>query len=112
MSRCGGKIIIIDTGISKAYGGRLSALGITYTLTPIPGTFNDTASTSDSSPDLTTPIEANASASVIDAAIGASATKKGKGVGKWKEQELVRAIYLDEEVQLVLTERDIEGDFW
>jgi len=33
-SRCGGKIIIIDTGISHAYGGVLSALSITYTLTP------------------------------------------------------------------------------
>ncbi|KAH9945176.1 Metallo-dependent phosphatase [Epithele typhae] len=34
VSRCGGKIIIIDTGISHAYGGALSALSITYTLTP------------------------------------------------------------------------------
>jgi hypothetical protein len=33
-SRCGGKIIIIDTGISHAYGGVLSALSIHYTLTP------------------------------------------------------------------------------
>ncbi|KAG8744553.1 hypothetical protein FRC12_014777 [Ceratobasidium sp. 428] len=32
VSRCGGKIILIDTGISKAYGGVLSALSITYTL--------------------------------------------------------------------------------
>ncbi|KAG8705647.1 hypothetical protein FRC09_002830 [Ceratobasidium sp. 395] len=36
VSRCGGKIIIIDTGISKAYGGALSALSITYTLKPVP----------------------------------------------------------------------------
>ncbi|OCH93056.1 Metallo-dependent phosphatase [Obba rivulosa] len=34
VSRCGGKILIIDTGISHAYGGALSALSITYTLTP------------------------------------------------------------------------------
>ncbi|KAG6908677.1 hypothetical protein DXG01_003691 [Tephrocybe rancida] len=34
-SRCNGKIIIIDTGISHAYGGVLSALSIHYTLTPI-----------------------------------------------------------------------------
>ncbi|KIY65199.1 Metallo-dependent phosphatase [Cylindrobasidium torrendii FP15055 ss-10] len=34
-SRCGGKIIIIDTGISRAYGGVLSALSIHYTLEPI-----------------------------------------------------------------------------
>ncbi|KAF8896315.1 Metallo-dependent phosphatase-like protein [Infundibulicybe gibba] len=35
VSRCDGKIIIIDTGISHAYGGVLSALSIHYTLTPI-----------------------------------------------------------------------------
>ncbi|KZT73029.1 Metallo-dependent phosphatase [Daedalea quercina L-15889] len=34
-SRCSGKIIIIDTGISHAYGGVLSALSIEYTLTPL-----------------------------------------------------------------------------
>ncbi|EPT01418.1 hypothetical protein FOMPIDRAFT_1120458 [Fomitopsis schrenkii] len=34
-SRCGGKILIIDTGISHAYGGVLSALSIDYTLTPL-----------------------------------------------------------------------------
>ncbi|KAJ3554493.1 hypothetical protein NM688_g3082 [Phlebia brevispora] len=36
VSRCDGKIIIIDTGISHAYGGVLSALSVKYTLTPIP----------------------------------------------------------------------------
>ncbi|KAF8150019.1 Metallo-dependent phosphatase-like protein [Crassisporium funariophilum] len=35
VSRCDGKIIIIDTGISHAYGGVLSALSIHYTLSPI-----------------------------------------------------------------------------
>ncbi|KAG5646939.1 hypothetical protein DXG03_001662 [Asterophora parasitica] len=35
VARCKGKIIIIDTGISHAYGGVLSALSIHYTLTPI-----------------------------------------------------------------------------
>ncbi|PCH42207.1 Metallo-dependent phosphatase [Wolfiporia cocos MD-104 SS10] len=35
VSRCGGKIIVIDTGISHAYGGALSALSITYTLQPL-----------------------------------------------------------------------------
>ncbi|KAF8910629.1 Metallo-dependent phosphatase-like protein [Gymnopilus junonius] len=34
-SRCNGKIIIIDTGISHAYGGTLSALSIHYTLEPV-----------------------------------------------------------------------------
>ncbi|KAM6490534.1 Metallo-dependent phosphatase-like protein [Amanita muscaria] len=36
-SRCDGKIIIIDTGISHAYGGVLSALDIHYSLTPVIG---------------------------------------------------------------------------
>ena len=36
-SRCGGKVIIIDTGISHAYGGALSALSIKYTLSPVKG---------------------------------------------------------------------------
>ncbi|KAJ6623944.1 Metallo-dependent phosphatase-like protein [Mycena sp. CBHHK59/15] len=35
VSRCNGKIIIIDTGISHAYGGVLSALSIHYTFTPL-----------------------------------------------------------------------------
>jgi len=35
VSRCNGKIIIIDTGISHAYGGALSALSIEYTLVPV-----------------------------------------------------------------------------
>ncbi|KAH9928266.1 uncharacterized protein B0H18DRAFT_1000539 [Fomitopsis serialis] len=44
-SRCGGKIIIIDTGISHAYGGVLSALSIEYTLTPL--SHSDSTSPSD-----------------------------------------------------------------
>lgn len=35
VSRCGGKILLIDTGISKAYGGAHSALEILYTLEPL-----------------------------------------------------------------------------
>lgn len=35
VARCDGKIIIIDTGISHAYGGVLSALSIHYTLHPV-----------------------------------------------------------------------------
>ncbi|KAJ7446921.1 Metallo-dependent phosphatase-like protein [Mycena galericulata] len=35
VSRCNGKVIIIDTGISHAYGGALSALSIHYTFTPL-----------------------------------------------------------------------------
>lgn len=35
MDRCNASIIIIDTGISSAYGGVLSALEVIYTLTPV-----------------------------------------------------------------------------
>ncbi|TKA55979.1 hypothetical protein B0A53_01681 [Rhodotorula sp. CCFEE 5036] len=34
LSRCDGKILLIDTGISRAYGGAHSSLSITYTLSP------------------------------------------------------------------------------
>jgi len=37
VSKCNGKIIIIDTGISHVYGGVLSALSITYNLIPVKG---------------------------------------------------------------------------
>jgi len=36
-ARCDGKVLIIDTGISHAYGGALSALSIEYTLEPVNG---------------------------------------------------------------------------
>lgn len=89
MSRCNGKIIIIDTGenvsqrsqiamslwtnkgISHAYGGALSALSVEYTLEPI---------------------------------ISSSSSNK------WREQEVVMAIYADRTVILVDEERDILGD--
>ncbi|KAI0319218.1 Metallo-dependent phosphatase-like protein [Amylostereum chailletii] len=35
VSRCEGKIVIIDTGISHAYGGVLSALSVEYSLRPL-----------------------------------------------------------------------------
>ncbi|KAF8312516.1 Metallo-dependent phosphatase [Clavulina sp. PMI_390] len=35
ISRCDSKILLIDTGMSSAYGGILSALVVHYTLTPI-----------------------------------------------------------------------------
>ncbi|GAA5933032.1 hypothetical protein JCM3775_005294 [Rhodotorula graminis] len=34
LSRCDGKVLLIDTGISRAYGGAHSSLSLTYTLTP------------------------------------------------------------------------------
>jgi len=72
VSRCNGKIIIIDTGISHAYGGALSALSVEYTLKPIP--------------------------------LLSSSEKK------WREREVVKALYVDHSVILVDEERDIFGD--
>ncbi|KAH0833044.1 hypothetical protein J3R83DRAFT_12035 [Lanmaoa asiatica] len=37
VARCGGRVLIIDTGISHAYGGALSALSIEYSLEPVKG---------------------------------------------------------------------------
>ncbi|KIJ13436.1 hypothetical protein PAXINDRAFT_170501 [Paxillus involutus ATCC 200175] len=71
VARCGGKVLIIDTGISHAYGGALSALSIEYTLEPVKG-------------------------------------------GGWKEQEVVKALYAEQEDELLVTAtRELgEGDLW
>ncbi|KAI0359849.1 Metallo-dependent phosphatase [Trametes cingulata] len=73
VSRCGGKIIIIDTGISHAYGGALSALSVTYTLTPL--------------------------------------ADPSSNEQKWREKEVVKALYVDREVVLASDEREVVGDF-
>jgi hypothetical protein len=88
VSRCDGKIIIIDTGrsldlecdallidisipgISHAYGGALSALSITYSLVPI------------SSDD---------------------------GSERWKEEEVIVAMYEDRQEVLAMEERAFHG---
>ncbi|KIP07649.1 hypothetical protein PHLGIDRAFT_105415 [Phlebiopsis gigantea 11061_1 CR5-6] len=75
VSRCDGKIIIIDTGISHAYGGVLAALSVDYTLTPLTKSH------------------------------GSPKTKK------WREREVVTAVYLDHREVLAVSERDIEGAF-
>lgn len=95
VSRCDGKIIIIDTGtfvyirqgrnlnstrllgISKAYGGALSALSITYTLTPhAPSRF-----------------------------LAAS------NMRTWTEREVIKAIYEDKTDVLVDSTREIRGSW-
>ncbi|KAJ7030384.1 Metallo-dependent phosphatase-like protein [Mycena alexandri] len=72
VSRCNGKIIIIDTGISHAYGGALSALSIHYTFTPI---------------------------------------DNEEGAPRWKEREVVSALYVDRQETIVDQERELVGDF-
>ncbi|KAL4064393.1 Metallo-dependent phosphatase-like protein [Scleroderma yunnanense] len=59
VARCGGKVLIIDTGISRAYGGVLSALSIDYSLEPVKG-------------------------------------------GGWKEQEVVKALYAEQDDELLV----------
>ena len=87
MSRCNGKIIIIDTGeslfripdfhvrlkvdlqgISHAYGGALSALSIEYSLVPV----------------------------------------ARDGVEKWVEKEIVRALYADRREVVAHDVREVE----
>ncbi|KAF8206264.1 Metallo-dependent phosphatase-like protein [Mycena galopus ATCC 62051] len=72
VSRCNGKIIIIDTGISHAYGGALSALSIHYTFTPI---------------------------------------DNEEGEPRWREREVVSALYVDRQETIVDQQREVVGDF-
>ncbi|KAH9454292.1 hypothetical protein Pst134EB_014386 [Puccinia striiformis f. sp. tritici] len=44
-SRCNGKILLIDTGISSAYGGPLTALEINYSLVPLDSNSTTTTTT-------------------------------------------------------------------
>ncbi|KAI6108055.1 Metallo-dependent phosphatase-like protein [Pisolithus sp. B1] len=68
VARCGGKVLIIDTGISHAYGGVLSALSVEYTLEPVSS-------------------------------------------GGWKEQEVVKALYADQDDELLVhATRDLAGN--
>lgn len=62
------------TGICHAYGGVLSALSITYTLTPVDAALDDPE-------------------------------------GKWKEREVVTALYKDRQEVLVVDERMVTGNF-
>ena len=62
-------------GISHAYGGALSALSITYTLTPLSG--------------------------------GHAGDEK-----KWKEREVVTALYIDREVVLADDTREFVGELY
>jgi len=93
VSRCDGKVIIIDTGITPAYGGILSALRIDYSLIPI-------------KPDHNVEL-------IVNATDSSQATlDMGTKPSKWRELEVVTAIYEDHKQRLATSEREIEGDFW
>jgi len=83
VSRCDGSIIIIDTGITPAYGGVLSALKIEYGLFPAQHT----------------PLAARSSNSSTSSIL------------RWRELEVVRALYENSSDELARIDRIIEGDF-
>ncbi|KAF8340427.1 Metallo-dependent phosphatase-like protein [Cantharellus anzutake] len=85
VSRCKGKIIIIDTGISHAYGGVLSALRIEYTLTPVKSR------------------EYNIFGRRIRLLVGGERT--------YLEREVINAVYPHKTEQFVVQEREVAGDF-
>ncbi|BGP49661.1 hypothetical protein JCM10450v2_005564 [Rhodotorula kratochvilovae] len=79
LPRCDGKVLLIDTGISRAYGGAHSALSITYTLTPASA--------------LSVP-DALSYALVDLADADPAATLAGREMERtWVEEEVVEALY-------------------
>ncbi|GAA6032125.1 hypothetical protein JCM8097_007085 [Rhodosporidiobolus ruineniae] len=98
LSRCGGKVLVIDTGISRAYGGPLSSLKITHTLTP---------------PSLL-PLADALAFNLIDLADPnpeETLRTMGQDGGKvrWVEREVVKALYADgKEQELAREERTVE----
>jgi len=83
VARCDGSIIVIDTGITPAYGGVLSALRIEYGLFPaqhLPLSARTTNSSTSS-------------------------------VRRWRELEIVRALYEDGVEELARSDKVIEGNF-
>ncbi|KAL7419822.1 hypothetical protein Q5752_005738 [Cryptotrichosporon argae] len=114
VSRCNGSVIIIDTGISSAYGGVLSALEIVYTLTPeTPQTLYVPRLSGDSDQTVfarDTPVEADDDAAVSgrdergDAADKA-AQQDAALRSRWIEREEVHAIYEHKRVRLAVEQR-------
>jgi hypothetical protein len=103
-------------GISKAYGGVLSALSITYTLTPVLSSFNvsETSNPADTAQqEVLQETDPNAAEpSQIVANVTVKQSEKKRGVGKWVETEEIIALYPGRRERLVLEEREVEGDFW
>jgi len=88
VSKCDAQVIIIDTGITPAYGGILSALKIEYTLEEV---------------ETLTPLNAITPWRLFRSLTAAK---------KWKEVDTVTAIYADKTTQFVRDERIIEGDYY
>ncbi|ORY25249.1 Metallo-dependent phosphatase-like protein [Naematelia encephala] len=93
VDRCNASIIIIDTGISSAYGGVLSALEIVYTLTPI---------------DITKDRDRNHRQDPLMADHTDEMYAEGLIKGhRYLEREVVTAIYAKKTKLLALEEREI-----
>jgi len=82
VARCDGNIIIIDTGITPAYGGVLSALRVQYGLFPL---------------------EIHGSMMALNATT--SRTRR------WRELEIVHALYEGSSKELARSDKIIEGSF-
>ncbi|OCF30825.1 serine-threonine protein phosphatase [Kwoniella heveanensis BCC8398] len=105
VSRCNGSVIIIDTGISSAYGGVLSALEIVYTLTPLDDhTHGHDGHRQDpfmALPNTTIDASVEAPASFKDE----DQTSSGGLKGRYLEREEIYAIYEKRNKWIALEER-------
>ena len=119
VSRCNGQVLLIDTGISRAYGGSLSALEIRFTLKPLP-TGEPAAPEAAQDAGVFTrqeepmPVEDDGSAiDLEEEGVKLLVQKAGElreGFSRWVEQERVSAIYTDErgEELMHLTRRVVD----
>jgi len=82
VARCNGEIIIIDTGITFHYGGVVSALRVEYGLFPL------------ENPDSMMALNATVSRT-----------------RRWRELEVVHALYEGSSKELVRSDKIIEGSF-
>lgn len=119
VSRCGGQVLLIDTGISRAYGGSLSALEIRYTLKPVPREGEGEVAPAPGAgagaggsagvfgkPEEAVAVEEEGSAvDLEEAGVKVMVEKAGEvrdGFRRWVEQERVSAIYTDERGEEVM----------
>ncbi|WWC87538.1 uncharacterized protein L201_002428 [Kwoniella dendrophila CBS 6074] len=113
VSRCNGSIIIIDTGISSAYGGVLSAMEIIYTLTPLKDKNNNGHDRQEPflirSPASSDPDSANVQIREKGDMEGTEqeiSTEKGLK-GRYIEREEVHAIYERRSTLIAVEEREL-----
>ncbi|WWD16773.1 hypothetical protein CI109_101205 [Kwoniella shandongensis] len=90
VARCNASVIIIDTGISSAYGGVLSALEVVYTLTPLDETKHDDGHRQD------------------PFVLSDTASASFNGLkGRYLEREEIHAIYEKRRKWIALEEREV-----